>query len=206
MADMYKILQRQKTEDDEYICEVLNTLVKRCNEHIHAWGQLPSAYKCGTTIDAVLIHDNKAFGAHVGDGTVYKLNTQDNTLKILTSTDKDRYIDTLSSLENDMVNAGNISNYIGMDKISIYSFVEPISQSDIIIMATDGFTKKVHPDEIIDSFKNQSFEEGSMNLKRYCHSPKMMKELVQGLRQKDYEIGKNIFKDDTTFINIKRRI
>jgi len=210
MKGIYTYIKEHRLEDKNAL-DILVESVHDRNKYIYAWGKIPSAYRCGTTLDGMIIHSNKIFGVHVGDGTVYKIDTKRNIITPLTTPDKGMLngLDELTSLEKDIVDSNIVSNYIGQEKITVQSYLESMSSSDVIIMATDGFTKKVHSDEILHAFNNDNtnkncFDAGIKNLKELCRKPKMMAVLVNGLREKGYKVSSNIFYDDTTFIAIQK--
>jgi PPM family protein phosphatase len=199
-------LIKVKQLSDSNIMNILNESILECNKYINVWGQyIQSLNNCGTTLDGILINSNKIFGVHIGDGTVYKFNTRKKEIHALTTTDKsDTVSDGLSNIERDIVNPSVVSNYIGQEKIQICKYLEYMSNDDIILMATDGFTKKVHEEEIKQALSKPSFDEAFHELKKYCRKPEKMKDLVERLRSQRYHIHDNIFHDDTTFIMIRR--
>ena len=205
MCDLLKIHIRDNL-DDSLVKSLLSENVEDTNKFVYAISRLPHLSKCGTTIDAVMIHNAKLYGAHVGDGSVYKINTLNNSIDRLTSVDKfTSFNNSLNPMEQELVFSKNVSTALGSETISIQDYMTEISHSDIILMATDGFTKKVHPDEMLESFKNKTFEEGVESLKKYCRNPKGMRQVVKNLKNKEYNINERyLFSDDTTFIAIKR--
>jgi len=206
MVDTYNLIKKRKYIDDDILNIFKDTLQER-NKYINAWSKLSSADGCGTTIDGVLIDMNKIYGVHVGDGTVYKINTLEKNMKALTSNDKDKIYgaNELGDLERDIVYSRDVPNHIGLEKVKIDTYSEPMLPHDIILMVTDGFTKKVHPDEILDALTKNSFDDGINILKEFCNKPQKMKEVLKGLAQRNYNVATNIFYDDTTFIAIKLR-
>jgi len=210
MVNIQKIIRDRQFSDKE-ILEILSESVQERNKYIHAWSKIQSANNCGTTIDGIIIDAGKIFGVHVGDGTVYKIDTQKITIQTLTNTDKNiiNGSENLSDLEKDLVYSNILSNHLGLEKVAVQTYVHELSKNDTIIMATDGFTKKVHPEEILQAFDGgyccYPFNEGMKNLKEYCRKPQKMAAIVDNLRLREYHVSKGIFCDDTTFIAIQAR-
>lgn len=185
--------------------------INRTNERIAALSKIPEILNFGTTIDAMLITDKRVYGAHVGDGSVYKINDKIDSPRLLTLRDKDvEKIRGLNNFQNDLVYFNIVSNYLGIRKVNIQVYSTALNKSDIILIATDGLTKKVHPKEIQESLSNKNFNEGINILKQYCQKPIMMQQVISKLKPQilranpNCRIPKQFFIDDTTFIVIAR--
>ncbi|MGV8141737.1 MAG: PP2C family protein-serine/threonine phosphatase [Candidatus Woesearchaeota archaeon] len=197
----------QKNIDETLILKKLESHIMNANDGVKSLGMTEHLKDCGTTIDAIILSDNVLFGAHVGDGSVFRIDTKNSRIKLLTEIDKDiNYDPGLSRLQNDILNFDKVAYCLGREYTPVQTYSEPISDSDIILMATDGLTKKVHPAEMLSSFSDKNFIEGVKMLKQYCRTPvKMLGEATE-VSMKRKMIDKDIlFNDDTTFIAIRRR-
>jgi len=198
------LMKRRNIEEQETY-NLLEAKVIETNELVCSFSNAPRLGECGTTMDGVLTYSDSVYGAHVGDGSVFKIDTRNNSIELLTKTDKGiTNNEGLSDIEYDLVNFAIVSNPLGRENLSVQTYSTMMNDSDIILMVTDGLTKKVHPEEILSSFLGKDFMDGVQMLRQYCRRPDRMRDIITDL-SKRYDIDTDrLFHDDTTFIAFRR--
>lgn len=134
--------------------------VKRANRRVHEYAtQQVQAQEAegtlatgmGTTIVALLIHDESAFIAHVGDSRAYRL--RDNRLEVLT---RDHSLAAMASAQHGTANPTIRTGFknilmraIGVEpEVEVDLREEKLKAGDLFLLCSDGLTNMV-PDERI---------------------------------------------------------
>ena len=145
--------------------EIIRTAVERaCVSIFNAAQDDPRLAGMGTTVIAMIIHDNQAFFAHVGDSRAYLIRA-----------DSIQQISEDHSLVNEQFKAGMItpeeakhSRYkniitrsVGFEEEVMGLIAEP---GDVFVLCSDGLANMVEDDEIRDVVVNTPFEKAPQKL------------------------------------------
>lgn len=114
----------------------------------------------GTTLDVVLIKNQKAYIGHVGDSKVYRIN-ESNITKITTD---HSYVEKLVNdgtiTREEAVNhpkKNMLMKAIGSSSFAVPDLIElEINQDDIILMCSDGLTNTISEEEILRTVEKDS--------------------------------------------------
>lgn len=206
MMNIIRSYNRNNLTDDKILERIAQSTDSRNAELVNL-GRSDNVAGCATTLDLVIVLNDKIFGAHVGDGTVYKIDTVSGLYVELTERIriKKGLYPGFSDVEYDIVESSEVAQCLGRQDTHAQLYQEMLSPSEVLLLATDGFTKKVHIDETVEAFMNHDFIQASYTLVNICKRPRKMAGLVQDLGSAGYHIAGNIFHDDTTFIAAHRR-
>ena len=158
--------------ETEHTKEKLQELVKNAIEYANMLvyeksKEIPELEGMGTTIEVVLVHNNRAYIGHVGDSRVYRIRK--NFIRKLT---------TDHSYVEKLVKDGKISKEEAIHHpkknmltkaLGCTSFVEPdvsvkgFLKDDILVLTSDGLTNMV-TDEEIYNIVNDNIEVATDNL------------------------------------------
>ncbi len=146
---------------EDSIIEANNIIFKKSNEDIRYKGM-------GTTLSLAYIDKGLMYIGHVGDSRIYKISN--NKLSQLTED---------HSLVKELLKKGTITREeaenhpqkniitraVGTgESIEVDLVLEPLSQSDIILLTTDGLTNEVSDEEIERVFLEKSLDEACLTL------------------------------------------
>jgi len=149
--------------------EIIRNAVERaCVSIFNAAQDDPRLAGMGTTVIAMIIHDNQAFFAHVGDSRAYLIRA--NTIQQISED---------HSLVNEQIKAGMItpeeakhSRYKNIITRSV-GFEEEVQvdvmgliaePGDVFVLCSDGLANMVEDDEIREVVVNTSFENAPQKL------------------------------------------
>ena len=139
--------------NDEYLLDLLVSAVRKSNDivHLKSW-EINEFSGMGTTIDAVVIRNNKLLGIHIGDSRVYLF--RDN--KLMQITEDHSFVADLVKLgvinefeaehhpnKNLITRALGTRYVIDVDTIKL-----DLLKNDIILLCTDGLNTMISDNEI----------------------------------------------------------
>ena len=143
----------------EDIINMLYKAIEYTNKEVYRKSNSKQEFEgMGTTLDACLIYNNRAYIAHVGDSRVYRIRngflrkiTKDHSyvqglVEDGTITKEEAYY---HPKKNMITRALGISEAVEPD-----IYVKTFLKDDIIIMTTDGLTNMVSEDEIFNIINN----------------------------------------------------
>ncbi len=146
------------------ICNLLKSAVEAANAKVYDMAQKNEAYRgMGTTVVALIVKDNIAYFAHVGDSRAYLLKGEE----IFQLTTDHSIVQTM--VESGQITADEakhhpnkniITRAVGVASGIDIDFLEiPVEKGEILLLCTDGLTNCLEDSFILQMAKQTPFEE-----------------------------------------------
>ena len=140
--------------EGEGIMPVLRKAVKNASKRIYKKAQRSGGLSgMGTTVDACVIRDNKAFIAHVGDSRVYLF--RENELKQITTDHslveemvQNKQITPEEAKTHPMKNI--ITRALGEENVLVDTLELELCENDKLLLCSDGLTNMIPDEDIAD--------------------------------------------------------
>ncbi|MEX5213927.1 MAG: protein phosphatase 2C domain-containing protein [Nitrospiraceae bacterium] len=134
----------------------LNSAIRYANRVIHGEGlHRPACVGMGTTVVAVLIHDQVASIAHVGDSRLYLV--RDRRLDCLTTdhtveAERSRWNGADTRQTDDPRCTSPLTRAVGIaDSVEVELSEAPLMPGDVLLLCSDGLTREVTTDAILQT-------------------------------------------------------
>lgn len=149
IVNNFSKIEKEKTE----ILNLINSAIEYANMIVYEKSQeIPELHEMGTTLDVVILFNNKVFIGHVGDSRVYRIRK--NVIRKLTTDHsyveklvKDGEITKAEAYnhpnKNMLLKALGCNNLVNPDV-----FYKGFLKGDILLMCSDGLTNMLKDEEI----------------------------------------------------------
>jgi len=182
------------------------------NRRIIGLGNDYEIKNCGTTLDAVLIHEKSAYICHIGDGSIFYIDRSAKSLSKLTrehirhlSNENSPSIDLILS-KNDIVN-GDLVSHLGIENPRIDTSEKKLGYDYAMILATDGLTAAVTDDELLTFTTASGIVRSREKIIKRSKNPFGMVRLFKHLHSEGHSLSiEGIVGDNVSFILIKGRL
>lgn len=200
LKKLYSEIRKEKISADK-IPRYLEKLMGYTNDMVTADAHnVDIVRNFGTTLDVCFIFDNVAYMGHVGDGAIFIVNQEENSIEKITK-EHVHYpldIEEFSEIEKQVVAAhGGLTSYIGCgDDIVIDTYERDLSDNNVVVMATDGLTNTVAPEEILEVITTNEVSNIRKRLLERAKNPVVMEEAYEQMRIKGHDVYLNEIKGD----------
>jgi len=206
LKDLLNDLQYDLLGED-IIVERIKSNIQYINQlFYYSSSKISKIRNCGTTLDAVLIYDNVAYIAHVGDGSISVIDKKEKYIDKITNEHvflPEKYFD-FSEIEKNVIKLhSGLINYVGQqENIQIDTYKIELDENKLIVMLTDGFHTITSP-EILDILINKNINNFKEDMLTAARHPKLLLAGYDLLQEKNmtYDI-KNKTTDNKTLILI----
>jgi serine/threonine protein phosphatase PrpC len=196
LRENHDMLKTKRITNQDILKWLTRSIIKT-NEAISQLATTPAFYNTATTLEASHIYDNILHYAHVGDSATFIIRPYDKQEGLIGS------IELLA--EEQTTNPGHLGSklesYIGkkdLEPEQIITKTIPLQKYDIICSCTDGVTKPLLPEDILEIFISHEVKKASREiLKRVKHPIYLAEQLKE--KNKEHTL-RNYLGDNASFI------
>jgi len=196
LRENHDMLKTKRITSQDLLKWLTRSIIKT-NEAISQIAATPAFYNTATTLEASQVHNNILHYAHVGDSATFIIRPYDTQGGLTGS------IELLA--EEQTTNPGHIGSklesYIGkkdLEPEQIITRTVPLQKYDIIFSCTDGVTKPLLPEDILEIFISQDIKHAPAEIIKRVKEPVY---LIEKLKDKKLEhTTRNYLGDNASFI------